>query len=188
MAAHVHSRHFFAHLRAAIGSPVQQTNCHPFRHERWLFMHNGFLADLAKVKRDLMFAVDPSLYPEIQGTADTELLFYLALTFGLKDDPPQAISKVIGLVEECGARHGIQYPFQGTIATTDGERTWAFRYSSEGKSRSLFYTRDIDTLRALHTGAGDRLGGHRGHPDRRLRADRRHARGMDRRCRNQVAA
>ncbi len=28
-------------------------------------------------------------------------------------------------------------PFQGTIATTDGERMWAFLYSSERKSRSL---------------------------------------------------
>lgn len=27
---------------------------------------------------------------------------------------------------------------------------WAFRYSSEGKSRSLFYTTDIPTLRRLY--------------------------------------
>src|ERR1700756_4695297 len=49
--------HFFAHIRAAIGSAVQQTNCHPFRHDRWLFMHNGFIADLGRVKRDLAMAV-----------------------------------------------------------------------------------------------------------------------------------
>jgi predicted glutamine amidotransferase len=42
------------------------------------------------------------------------------------------------------------YPFQGTIATTDGERLWAFRYSTEHKSRSLFFSRDIRTLRALY--------------------------------------
>ena len=34
-----------AHVRAAIGSPVQQTNCHPFRHGNWLFVHNGFIAE-----------------------------------------------------------------------------------------------------------------------------------------------
>ena len=45
LSAHVRSRLFFAHIRAAIGSPVQQTNCHPFRHGRWLFMHNGFIDD-----------------------------------------------------------------------------------------------------------------------------------------------
>ena len=39
------------------------------------------------------------------------------------------------------------HPFQGTIATTDGESIWAFRYSSEHNSRSLFYTTDVPTLR-----------------------------------------
>src|SRR2546427_596587 len=89
------------------------------------------------VKRDLTFAVDPSLYPEIEGTTDSELLFHLALTFGLEDDPPAAVARAIGLVETVGHEHGIEHPFQGTIATSDGERVWAFRYSSERKSRSL---------------------------------------------------
>ena len=30
-----------AHVRASTGTPVQQTNCHPFRHGRWLWVHNG---------------------------------------------------------------------------------------------------------------------------------------------------
>lgn len=150
LAGHIHSGHFFAHIRAAIGSAVQQTNCHPFRHGRWLFMHNGFVAELATVKRDLVLAVDESLYSEISGQADTELLFYLALTFGLEDDPPDAVARAIGLVEAVGERHGVRYPFQGTIATTDGERMWAFRYSSEGASRSLFFTKHLPTLRALY--------------------------------------
>jgi predicted glutamine amidotransferase len=150
LSAHIKSNLFFAHIRAAIGSAVQQTNCHPFRHGRWLFMHNGFVAELPTVKRDLVLAVDESLYPEIAGQADTELLFYLALTFGLEDDPIAAVEQTIGLVEDVGHRKGVKYPFQGTIAATDGERMWAFRYSSEGKSRSLFFTKDVRTLRELY--------------------------------------
>ena len=146
-------RLFFTHIRAAIGSAVQQTNCHPFRHDRWLFMHNGYINEFATIKRDLVLAVDPSLYPQIQGQADTEVLFFLALTFGLEDDPPAAVEQAIGLVEAVGSRHGVPHPFQGTIATTDGESIWAFRYSSEGKSRSLFYTTDVPTLRKLYPGA-----------------------------------
>ena len=141
---------FFTHIRAAIGSAVQQTNCHPFRHENLLFMHNGYINEFATIKRDLILAVDPSLYPQIQGQADTEVLFYLALTFGLKDDPPAAIEQAIGLVEAVAGRHEVPHPFQGTIATTDGESIWAFRYSSERKSRSLFYTTDVPTLRKLY--------------------------------------
>ena len=37
-----------------------------------------------------------------------------------------------------------------TVATTDGRSVWAFRYSSEGSSRSLFYSTRVDTLRAQH--------------------------------------
>jgi predicted glutamine amidotransferase len=150
LCGHVSSGLFFAHVRAAIGSPVQQTNCHPFRHGRWLWMHNGFVAELARVKRDLVLAVDPSLYPEIEGGTDSEILFFLALTFGLERDPPDAVARAIGLVEANGRAHGIEQPFQGTIAITDGERMWAIRYSSEGSSRSLYYTADVPTLRRLY--------------------------------------
>ena len=147
LAGHVSSHLFFAHIRAAVGSAVQQTNCHPFRHGRWLFMHNGLIDGFAAIKRDLVLAVDESLFPEIKGTADTEVLFYLALTFGLQDDPPEAVARAIGFVEARGRARGVKYPFQGTIATTDGETIWAFRYSTVGKSRSLFFTRDVRKLR-----------------------------------------
>ena len=95
----------------------------------------------------------PSTHPcirEIQGQADTEVLFYLALTLGLEDDPPAAVEQAIGLVEAVAGGHEVPHPFQGTIATTDGESIWAFRYSSERKSRSLFYTTDVPTLRKLY--------------------------------------
>ena len=62
---------FFSHVRAAGGPPIQRTNCHPFRWENWLFMHNGFLGEFAKVKRDLTFAIDPSLYTHVKGTTDS---------------------------------------------------------------------------------------------------------------------
>ncbi|MGO9790218.1 MAG: class II glutamine amidotransferase [Solirubrobacteraceae bacterium] len=150
IAGHINSPLFFTHIRAAIGSAVQQTNCHPFRHDRWLFMHNGYINEFATIKRDLILAVDPSLYPDIQGQADTEVLFHLALTFGLQDDPPKAVEQAIGLVEAVAERHGVSNPFQGTIATTDGESIWAFRYSSQRQSRTLFYSTDVPTLRKLY--------------------------------------
>jgi predicted glutamine amidotransferase len=150
LAGHIRSPLVFAHIRASTGSPVQQTNCHPFRHGRWLWMHNGFVEGFHSVKRDLAVAIDPELYPEIEGTTDSELLFHLALTFGLEDDPPRAVERTIGLVESVGHDQGVEFPFQGTIATSDGECIWAFRYSSEGQSRSLFFSTDVRTLRALY--------------------------------------
>ena len=141
------SRRVFAHIRASTGSAVQQTNCHPFRHERWLFMHNGLLVGFPEAKRDLAMAVDPALFPEIEGSTDSEILFFLALTFGLVDDPPTAVARAVGLVEATGRRHGVEHPVQMTLATTDGDTTWAFRYSTEGRSRSLFRSTDVSTLR-----------------------------------------
>ena len=150
LAAHLESPIVFAHIRASSGSPIQQTNCHPFRHGRWLWMHNGLIREFHAVKRDLALAVDPLLYPEIEGSTDSELFFFLALTLGLEDNPPEAVARAVGLVEETGRRHGVEHPIQMTVATTDGRSVWAFRYSSEGDSRSLFYSTDVATLRAQH--------------------------------------
>lgn len=141
---------FFAHVRAAAGPPIQQTNCHPFRHDNWLFMHNGAISHFGEIKRDLALAVDPALYPSIQGTTDTEVLFHLALTFGLADDPVAAVGAAIRRVEEVGHAAGVQFPMQGTIAVSDGETLWAFRYSTQGRSRTLFHSADVPTLRSMY--------------------------------------
>ncbi len=150
ISGHVSSHLFLAHIRATSGTPVQQTNCHPFRHGGWLWAHNGVVHDWLRIKRDVVLAVDPSLYPLIEGSTDSEALFFLALTLGLEDDPAAAVARTIGMVEDVGHAHDVKFPFQGTIATTDGERLWAFRYSSEGRSRSLFYSSSYETLRALY--------------------------------------
>jgi len=147
IAGHVKSGLVFAHIRASTGTPVQTTNCHPFRYGKWLWMHNGSLAQFHDVKRELMLAVDPSLYNRIDGSTDSETFFFLALTFGLEDDPPAAVARAVGFVEEVGRRNGIEFPVQGTVATSDGDKLWAFRYSSEGKSRSLFFSTKLAVLR-----------------------------------------
>ena len=150
LAAHVESGLVFAHIRASSGSPVQQTNCHPFRHGRWLWMHNGLISDFHEVKRELVLAVDPSLYGSIEGSTDSEVFFYLALTLGLEDDPPGAVERAVGLIEQVGHNSGVEHPIQMTVATTDGDSVWGFRYSSAGKSRTLFYSTRVDTLREQH--------------------------------------
>ncbi|MEU9303464.1 class II glutamine amidotransferase [Streptomyces sp. NPDC048269] len=150
MADHVRSPLFFAHIRASTGTAVQQSNCHPFRHGRWMFMHNGSVAGFHLMRRDLTLLVDPALYSDIEGTTDSEVMFYLALTFGLDQDPPAAVARMAGVVERAGREHGVQFPLQMTLAITDGESVWAFRYSSEHKSRSLFYSSRVDALRRLH--------------------------------------
>ncbi len=150
LAAGVSSPLFFAHIRASTGSAIQETNTHPFRHGRWLWMHNGLIRDFPRVRRELTLAVDDELFPSIEGTTDSELMFFLALTFGLEDDPVAAVARMVGFVEETGRKHGVELPIQMTVATTDGATVWAFRYSSEGQSRSLHFSTRMDGLKALY--------------------------------------
>ncbi|MFG2976002.1 class II glutamine amidotransferase [Streptomyces sp. NPDC048331] len=150
LADHVRSPLFFAHIRASTGTAVQQTNCHPFRYGRWLFMHNGAIADFHRMRRELTLLIDPVLYPDVEGTTDSEVMFHLALTCGLEADPPGAVARMAGVVERVGREHGVEYPLQMTLAISDGERLWAFRYSSRSESRSLFYSSRVDALRKLH--------------------------------------
>ncbi|MFH8492510.1 class II glutamine amidotransferase [Streptomyces coeruleorubidus] len=150
IADHVRSPLFFAHIRASTGTAVQQTNCHPFRHGRWMWMHNGAISGFHLMRRELSLLVEPELYSDIEGTTDSEMMFYLAITFGLDQDPPGAVARMVGVVERSGHDHGVEFPLQMTIAVTDGESVWAFRYSSQGASRSLFYSTRVDALRRLH--------------------------------------
>src|SRR4051794_26392331 len=48
---HLRSHLFFAHVRAATGTPVTRQNCHPFACGRWLFMHNGFVGSWNRLRR-----------------------------------------------------------------------------------------------------------------------------------------
>lgn len=151
LAAQIRSGLFLAHVRGASpGLSVQRANCHPFRHGRWLFMHNGLVRSFPLLKRELAFAVAPELYPHIEGTTDSELLFALALTCGLESDPIPALERMAGLVEEVGRRHGVEHPLEMTLGVADGRRLLAVRYASDGRSRTLFHNTSRVALHELH--------------------------------------
>ena len=138
---------FMAHVRSTTGTPIQQTNCHPFRHGRWLFQHNGVLRDFKRIKRDLVLAIDPALFSNVAGSTDSEVMFFLALTFGLEKDVIAAVEKMVGFIEDVGRKNGVVHPVQMTLAIMDGQTLYSFRYSSEGRSRTLFHSASIATLR-----------------------------------------
>jgi predicted glutamine amidotransferase len=150
LADHISSHLFLSHIRATTGSPVQDTNCHPFAYENWLFQHNGLVPEFSKLKRQLMFEVDPDLFPAIGGSTDSETLFFLALTFGLRNDPPAALARTIGLVEKARQAASINDPIQFSACATDGSRIWTVRYSSNHQSRTQYHSRHIHALREIH--------------------------------------
>jgi hypothetical protein len=70
------------------------------------------IREFPTVKRELVLAVDPSLYPAIEGSTDSEVFFFLALPHGLANDPPGAVEAAVGLIEAVGARQGVESPLQ----------------------------------------------------------------------------
>lgn len=154
LASEVSSGLFLAHVRAATGTPIQETNSHPFRYGNRLFVHNGFIRDFAVVRRQLLAAVRDDLFPCILGSTDSELMFHLALTFGLEEDPVGGLERMAGLVESVASAAGIEGALQMTIGLTDGETLTAVRYASAGTANSLFISSDVGSVRQLYPEVG----------------------------------
>ena len=94
-----------------------------------------------------MFAISPELFTEIKGTSDSEILFYLALTFGMADDVAGGVARMTGFVEQVGRKNGVEHPMMMTLGISDGQHLYGFRYSSEGVTRSLYYSDSIEAVR-----------------------------------------
>lgn len=154
LASQIEAPMFLAHVRATTGSEVQRSNCHPFQHRNWLFVHNGEINEFQTVRRDLALAIDPELYPLMSGTTDSEVMFLLALSFGLMDDVAGGVARMTGLVENVCREHGIENAMQMTLGISDGRSLYAVRYSTEGRSRSLYHSASIEAIREMAPEAG----------------------------------
>jgi glutamine amidotransferase len=159
LVAQVESPLFFAHVRATSLATVQETNCHPFRYRKWLFVHNGEVLEIERFRRDLLIAVAPHLFSNILGSTDSELMFHLALTFGLEKDPLGAVEKMAGFIEKVGREHDVPEPLWMTLGFSDGETLYAVRYASDNDAPSLYHSRDMEDLFRLNPALRDRFPG-----------------------------
>ncbi len=130
---------FFAHVRASTGTATTRLNCHPFRYGRRLFMHNGKIGGYLQLRRELEHMIKPEYFLSREGSSDSELMFYLLLGNGLTRDPKAAFARTIGDILALMQRHEIEEPFRVAAALADGQRIMALRWSSDGKSPTLFY-------------------------------------------------
>jgi glutamine amidotransferase len=157
LAAHIQSRLFLAHVRAASQAAVQESNCHPFRYRNWLFVHNGEVEGIERYRRELLLAVSPELFPHIQGNTDSEIMFYLALTLGLMEDPLGGIERMAGFVERVARAHGVENALWMTLGFSDGRNLYAVRYASDGDAPTLYHSRDMEDLSRLNPALRDRF-------------------------------
>lgn len=150
LASHIESHMFMSHVRASSLAPVQETNCHPFRYEHWLFMHNGQIAQFEFLRQALLSRIDPEYFNDLMGSTDSEVMFYLALTLGLEDDVPGAIAEMVKLIKSEGKKAGVSGDLWMTLAVSNGKNLWGFRYGSDGKGPSLYISPSIEELTLLN--------------------------------------
>jgi predicted glutamine amidotransferase len=135
---HLHSHLFFAHVRAATGTPITRQNCHPFACGSWLFMHNGFVGSWSRLRRRVEAMIPDSVYPSRVGTTDSEAIFLAMIGAGLAD-PVAAAEKTLGwltdLVNEDGATESLRF----TAALGNGHDLFAFRYAVNDDANTLYY-------------------------------------------------
>lgn len=135
----VRSPLFFAHVRAATGTPTSRANCHPFSHGPWLFMHNGQVAGYPRLRRGLEALLPDALYGARGGSTDSELLFLLILAQIEQGAPVlQATAQVLHTVALRMREAGALGPLRFTAALSDGKTLYAFRTANDRRPPSLY--------------------------------------------------
>jgi predicted glutamine amidotransferase len=133
---HIRSHLFFAHVRAATGTPVTRPNCHPFASGRWMFMHNGFIGNWSRIRRQVESLIPDEFYPSRVGTTDSEAVFLAIMGAMANRDPIAAagwvMTQLTGMVS---AQERLRF----TAALTDGRDLYAFRYAVHDAANSLYY-------------------------------------------------
>lgn len=138
LARQIGSRLFLAHVRASTAGHTARDNCHPFVHGRWSFMHNGQLGTFDCLERRLEARLSDALYAKRRGSTDSELLFLLALEFGLDADPKRAMEDVIGFVLFQAAALSVNPLIRFTAACSDGEALYCVRYATDRHAPTLY--------------------------------------------------
>ena len=136
---HIRSHLFFAHVRAATGTPTTRPNCHPFANGRHMFMHNGQIGDWSLIRRKVEAMIPDDLYAARVGTTDSEAVFLALLGAGVRDDPVGATLRVLAHLTELVRASGTTAPLRFTAAFADGRDLYAFRYANNDTPNTLYY-------------------------------------------------
>jgi len=140
----------FAHVRATTAGSLSLDNCHPWSYGKLMFMHNGGIAEFAKIKRKLQSSLSDELFNFVSGNTDSQWAFALFLS-KLPDPKAQSfkpevmrramtetIAHINSLTEEAGATE----PSLMNFCVTDGETVIATRYisSRHEEAASLWFS------------------------------------------------
>ncbi|NKB37835.1 MAG: class II glutamine amidotransferase [Gammaproteobacteria bacterium] len=132
---------WLAYVRSATaGQATNQANTQPFRHERYLFLHNGRIDNFNDGPRSTLHAYLPAeIASGIEGNTDSEYLFAMCrhhLASGMS--PAQTI---IAACQELEVLE-IKEPALLNIILSDGESLFACRHAINGAACPTLYFTD----------------------------------------------
>ncbi|CEH17998.1 n-terminal nucleophile aminohydrolase [Ceraceosorus bombacis] len=141
----------FAHVRASTAGALSETNCHPWRYGRLMWMHNGAISSFSKIKRRLLQSLPEELFLYPQGHTDSEYAFAVFLSH-LPDPASQsptdhkvlqnAMLKTIADFNRWAREAGVDEPSLMNFCVTDGESVVCTRYVSSrtDEAASLYFS------------------------------------------------
>jgi glutamine amidotransferase len=138
----VHSRLFLAHVRASTAGETSRANCHPFVFDQWSFMHNGHIPHFDRIRRRLESELPDSIYCRRRGTTDSEIFFFLMLAYGASENVQNAWNRAMETVLH--DHSDVDGPVRMACVLSDGQRLFAFRFSTDDRSPSLYYSGKLD--------------------------------------------
>lgn len=144
------------HVRHATVGTLRTENTHPFRYRMWLFAHTGTIGGYERLRERLLEAQPEFLRRNVLGETDSELLFYLFLSFlhdagYLADNatPParvaEALRASVALVDRLSAEEGCPEN-TGDIFVTNGESLLAVHRNGGMALRVLKGRQDVEEL------------------------------------------
>ncbi|MEM9070558.1 MAG: class II glutamine amidotransferase [Myxococcota bacterium] len=77
----VASETVLAHVRKATVGELSVLNCHPFQYGPWVMAHNGEIRDFARHRANVLAEIPPRLRRYILGDTDSEVIFFLFLSY-----------------------------------------------------------------------------------------------------------
>ncbi|MBM4063385.1 MAG: class II glutamine amidotransferase [Planctomycetes bacterium] len=113
-----------------------EANCHPFRWDRYTFMHNGDVGGFARLRRSLLTTLGDEAFAVIQGNTDSEHVFALVVDELLRsplqgvERMVQALQNALRRVVELGRAHGVTEPHYLNLALADGVAAVACRFTT----------------------------------------------------------
>ena len=142
---HLHSHLFFAHVRAATGTPITRPNCHPFACGRWLVMHNGSIGGWSRLRRQVEALIPDELYPARIGTTDSEAIFLAIMGAGI-ENPVTATETILARLTDFVNQNADGDRLRFTAALSNGQDLCAFRYAVNDRANTLYYRESDENI------------------------------------------